>query len=79
MTDFCFGGFVCNERAFEIEKQDQGIKNQKGLSQTQLAKMAGTAQNTISSIETGQCGASAYTAALICQALECEFADCFYF
>lgn len=29
MTDFCFGGFVCNERAFEIEKQDQGIKNRK--------------------------------------------------
>ena len=63
----------------KLKNRIRELRIKKGLSQTQLAKMAGTTQNTISSIETGQCGASAYTAALICQALECEFADCFYF
>lgn len=62
----------------ELKNRIRELRIKKGLSQTQLAKMAGTTQNTISSIETGQYSASAYNAALICRALECEFEDCFY-
>ena len=70
---------VLMNKHLELKNRIRELRIEKGLSQTQLAKMSGTTQNTISSIETGQYGASACTAALICRALECEFADCFYF
>lgn len=52
---------------------------EKGLSQTALAKLAGTTQNTISSLETGQYSPTAYLSGLICIALECKWEECFYF
>ena len=52
----------------------------KGMSQTELAQKAGTTQNTISSLETGQYAPSAYLSGLIYMALGCEhWEDCFYF
>lgn len=55
------------------------LRTQKGLSQTELAKMAGTTQNTISSLETGQFSPTAYLSGLICMALGCKWEDCFYY
>ncbi|MBO5239375.1 MAG: helix-turn-helix domain-containing protein [Lachnospiraceae bacterium] len=52
---------------------------EKGLSQTALAKMAGTTQNTISSLETGQYSPTAYLSGLICIALDCKWEECFYY
>ena len=55
------------------------LRSEKGLSQMKLAEIAGTSQNTISSLEIGQYSPTAYTAGLICIALDCKFEDCFYF
>ena len=50
-----------------------------GLSQSQLAEMAGVSRNTISSIETGQFNPTAKLALVICIALDKKFEDLFYF
>ena len=51
----------------------------KGFSQTELAKRAGTTQNTISSLETGQYSPTAYLSGLISKALGCTWEECFYY
>ena len=51
----------------------------KGLSQTELARMTFTKQNTISSLETGAYSPSAFLSGLICKALGCKWEDCFYY
>lgn len=48
------------------------------LSQNELAAMVGLSRNSISSIETGRCQPSAYTAFLLCRALHCKFEDLFF-
>lgn len=55
------------------------LRQEKGLSQTELAKRSGTTQNTISSLETGQYSPTAYLSGLICLALGCKWEDCFYY
>lgn len=55
------------------------FRQEKGLTQTQLAELVGSSKNTISSIETGQFGPSAYLAALLCVAFDCKFEELFYF
>lgn len=52
---------------------------EKGLSQTQLAKLVGVSRNTISSIETGQFNPTAKLALILCIALDKKFEDLFYF
>lgn len=52
-------------------------RKELGLTQQQLADLIGISQNSISSIETGQYKPTAYTAALLCKALECSFEDLF--
>ena len=54
-------------------------RNEKGLSQLQLAEMVGVSRNTISSIETGQFNPTAKLAFILCVALEKKFEDLFYF
>lgn len=54
-------------------------RQEKKLTQSQLADMVGSSKNTISSIETGQFCPTAYLAALLCVALECKFENLFYF
>ncbi|MDD4772715.1 MAG: helix-turn-helix transcriptional regulator [Eubacteriales bacterium] len=54
-------------------------RNEKGLSQTQLAEMVGVSRNTISSIETGQYNPNAKLALIICVALDKRFEELFYF
>ena len=53
-------------------------RQEKGYTQKQLADLVGTSKNTISSIETGQFGPTAYLAALLCVALDCKFEDLFF-
>ncbi len=54
-------------------------RNEKKLSQAQLAKMVGVSRNTISSIETGQFNPTAKLALVLCIALDKKFEDLFYF
>lgn len=55
------------------------IRNEKKLSQAQLAEMVGVSRNTISSIETGQFNPTAKLALVLCIALDKKFEDLFYF
>ncbi len=55
------------------------IRKQKGLSQSELAKLVGVSRNTVSSIETGQYEPTAKLALLLCVALDMKFEDLFYF
>ncbi len=54
-------------------------RNEKNLSQLQLAKMVGVSRNTISSIETGQFNPTAKLALILCIALDKKFEELFYF
>lgn len=55
------------------------VRNEKNLSQTDLAKLVGVSRNTISSIETGQFNPTAKLALILCIALEKKFEELFYF
>ncbi|MBR6476396.1 MAG: helix-turn-helix domain-containing protein [Lachnospiraceae bacterium] len=63
----------------EFKNRIREFRLEKRLSQTALAKLSFTTQNTISSIETGQYSPSAYLSGLICKALNCKWEDCFYY
>ena len=54
-------------------------RNEKGLSQQQLADMVGVSRNTISSIETGQFNPTAKLALVLCIALDKKFEELFFF
>lgn len=64
-----------NEFDFVVNVRNR--RKELGLTQQQLADKIGISQNSISSIETGQYKPTAYTAALLCKALECSFEDLF--
>ena len=51
------------------------VRNEKNLSQTDLAKLVGVSRNTISSIETGQFNPTAKLALILCIALEKKFEE----
>lgn len=54
-------------------------RNEKNISQTQLAQMVGVSRQTISSIETGQFNPTAKLALILCIALDKKFEELFYF
>ena len=54
-------------------------RNEKVLSQQQLADLVGVSRNTISSIETGQFHPTAKLALVLCIALDKKFEELFYF
>lgn len=54
-------------------------RNEKNISQTQLAQMVGVSRQTISSIETGQFNPTAKLALILCIALDKSFEELFYF
>ena len=54
-------------------------RNERMLSQSQLAELVGVSRNTISSIETGQISPTAKLALILCIALDKKFEDLFYF
>ena len=55
------------------------VRKEKGLSQSELAKMVGVSRNTISSIETGQFNPTAKLALILCIALDKKFEELFFF
>ena len=55
------------------------IRQQKNLSQQELAEMVGTTRQTIISIEKGVFCPTAKLALLICVALDKKFEELFYF
>lgn len=54
-------------------------RDEKQLSQAQLANLVGVSRNTISSIETGQFNPTAKLALILCIALDKKFDELFYF
>jgi len=63
----------------QLKNHIKEFRLDKGLSQTRLAEMVGTTQNTISSLETGQYSPTAFLSGLICKALGCTWEECFYY
>ena len=55
------------------------MRNEKGLSQSELAQIVGVYRQTISSIENGQFNPTAKLALILCIALDQKFEDMFYF
>lgn len=55
------------------------IRNQKELSQADLAELVGVSRNTISSIETGQYNPNAKLALILSIALGVKFEELFFF
>ena len=62
-----------------LKNRLKSARAEKGISQSELAKMVGVSRNTISSIETGQFNPTAKLALILCIALEKKFEDLFYF
>lgn len=62
-----------------LKNKLKDVRNEKGLSQQQLAEMVGVSRNTISSIETGQFNPTAKLALVLCIALDKKFEDLFFF
>ena len=62
-----------------LKDRHKEARAEKGLSQAQLARLAGVSRNTISSIETGQFCPTAKLALLLCIALDKSFEELFYF
>ncbi len=55
------------------------VRDEKKLSQQELADMVGVSRNTISSLETGQYEPTAKLALVLAIALDMKFEDLFYF
>ena len=55
------------------------IRNEKKLSQNELASIVGVSRQTISSIENGQFNPTAKLALILCIALDKTFEEIFYF
>lgn len=62
-----------------LQNRLKEFRTEKGLSQSDLAKMVGVSRQTISSIETGQFCPTAKLALILCIALEKSFEEMFYF
>ena len=63
----------------ELKNNLREFRQKKGWSQLELAQMVGSSRNTIVAIETGKFCPSAYLAACLLKAFECDFWDLFYF
>ena len=63
----------------KLKNRLKEARQEKGLSQAQLAYLVGVSRNTISSIETGQFNPTAKLALILCIALEKKFEELFYF
>lgn len=72
------GGAPVTEE-LKLKNRLKEARQDKGLSQAQLANLVGVSRNTISSIETGQFNPTAKLALILCIALEKKFEELFYF
>lgn len=57
----------------------RAVRQDKHLSQQQLADLVGVSRNTIGSIETGKFNPTAKLALVLCVALDKKFEELFYF
>lgn len=62
----------------KLKNRIKEMRQERGWSQTELAKKAGSTQNTISSLETGQYSPTAFLAAVLCAVFDCKFEDLFW-
>ncbi|MBR6414204.1 MAG: helix-turn-helix transcriptional regulator [Oscillospiraceae bacterium] len=67
------------EGNLEFKNRLRQARDEKKLSQAQLAALVGVSRNTISSIETGQFNPTAKLALILCVALDKKFEELFYF
>lgn len=67
------------DKSLNLKNNIQSARQEKKLSQEQLAKMVGTTRQTIISIEKNLFNPSAKLALLLCLALDKTFEDLFYF
>lgn len=67
------------ENQLVLKNNLKECRQEKNLSQSQLAEMVGVSRNTISSIETGQFNPTAKLALILCVALDKKFEELFYF
>ena len=67
------------ENQLVLKNNLKECRQEKNLSQSQLAEMVGVSRNTISSIETGQFTPTAKLALILCVALDKKFEELFYF
>lgn len=72
------GGAPVTEE-LKLKNRLKEARQEKGLSQAQLANLVGVSRNTISSIETGQFNPTAKLALILCIALEKKFEELFFF
>ena len=63
----------------ELKNRLRQARDEKKLSQAQLAALVGVSRNTISSIETGQFNPTAKLALILCIALDKKFEELFFF
>jgi len=63
----------------QLKNKIKELRREMGLSQTELAQKAGTTQNTISSLETGQYSPTAFLSGLIAKALGKTWEEVFYY
>lgn len=63
----------------KLKNRLKEARQEKSLSQAQLANLVGVSRNTISSIETGQFNPTAKLALILCIAFEKKFEELFYF
>lgn len=66
------------EKGLTLKNNLAAVRKERGLSQSDLAKLVGVSRNTISSIETGQFNPTAKLALIICIALDKKFEELFY-
>ncbi len=62
-----------------LKNRVKEVRQMRGYSQEELARIVGVSRNTISSIETGQFSPTAKLALVLCIALDKKFEDLFYF
>ncbi len=62
-----------------LKNKVKEIRQERGYSQEELARLVGVSRNTISSIETGQFSPTAKLALVLCIALDQKFEDLFFF
>jgi len=67
------------DKSLHLKNNIQSARQEKKLSQEQLAKMVGTTRQTIISIEKNLFNPSAKLALLLCLALDKKFEELFYF
>lgn len=67
------------DKELKLKNNLKEIRQNKKLSQEELAKLVGTTRQTIIAIEKGVFNPSAKLALLLCIILECKFEELFYF